>query len=339
MTDNYRSAKAIVDCANRYEQRIPGRLKHTSIKSATGEDGKVMALKSLLDTEIKVEGSTAILTRTNEETMQVAYELEQRGLHATVAQSMGGFRFGNLAEVRYFLKQLGDKDDVTISKEKWNEAKQRTLETYASSTCIGIMKHFFSDFEITHQSYYRSDLREYIFESNIEDFIAADDKSVFVSTIHKAKGREFDNVYLLSAIPDGRSVDDMRAYYVGLTRAKKNLYLITNLPTEYSSLSIALNMHDVILNFFKGRKDIVLRLRGGDNLLYRDGYLQNEQEFNVAALSASGKDKLRVWTDKGYEVTRAKVSYTLAWKPQDSNIEYAVCLANIVLSKEGEKNE
>ena len=334
MTDNYRSAKAVVDCANRYVQRIPGRLKHTSIKSATGEDGKVMTIKLLLDAEIKVEGSTAVLTRTNEETMQIAYELEQRGLHATVAQSMGGFRFGNLAEVRYFLKQLGGKDEVTISKEKWNEAKQRTLGTYASSTCLNIMKHFFSDFEITHQSYYFSDLREYIFESNIEDFIAADDKSVFVSTIHKAKGREFDSVYLMSAIPDGRSVDDMRAYYVGLTRAKRNLYLVTNPPTMYSSISIALNMHDVILDFFKGRKDIVLRLRSGDYLLYRDGYLQNEQDINVAALSASGKDKLRVWTDKGYEVTSAKVSYTLAWKPQDSKIEYAVCLANIQLAKQ-----
>ena len=334
MTDNYRSAKAIVDCANRYVQRIPGRLKHTSIKSATGEDGKVTTLKSLLDADIKIEGSTAILTRTNEETMQVAYELEQRGLHATVAQSMGGFRFGNLAEVRYFLKQLGGKDEVTILKEKWNEAKQRTLGTYASSTCLNIMKHFFSDFEITHQSYYFSDLREYIFESNIVDFIAADDKSVFVSTIHKAKGREFDNVYLLSSIPDGRDINDMRAYYVGLTRAKRNLYLVINPPTEYSSISIALNMHDVILDFFKGRKDIVLRLRSGDYLLYRDGYLQNEQDINVAALSASGKNKLRVWTDKGYEVTSAKVSYTLAWKPQDSKIEYAVCLANIHLAKQ-----
>jgi ATP-dependent DNA helicase RecQ len=102
----------------------------------------------------------------------------------------------------------------------------------------------------------------------------------------------------------------------------------------YSSISIALNMHDVILDFFKGRKDIVLRLRSGDYLLYRDGYLQTEQDINVAALSASGKDKLRVWTDKGYEVTSAKVSYTLAWKPQDSKIEYAVCLANIQLAKQ-----
>ena len=339
MTENYRSASAVVDCANRYVLRIPGRMKHTSIQSATGEKGEVMTLKSLLDAAIKVEGSTAVLTRTNEETMQVAYELERRGLHVTIAQSMGDFRFGNLAEVRYFLKQLGGKDEVTISKEKWNVAKQRTLEMYASSTCLGIMQHFFADFEVTHSSYYRSDLREYIFESNIEDFIAADDKSIFVSTIHKAKGREFDTVYLLSPIPDGRDINEMRAYYVGLTRAKKNLYLVTNPPTEYSSLSIALNMRDVWLDFFKGRKAIVLRLRSGEKLHYNDGYLLNEQEINVAALSASGKDKLKTWTDKGYEVTSAKVSYTLAWRPKDSETEYGICLSNLVLSKNGNNNE
>ena len=332
MTDNYRSSKAVVDCANRFVQRIPGRLKHTSIQSATGKAGKVTTLKSLLDAEIKVDGKTAILTRTNEETMQVAYELEQRGLHATVAQSMGGFRFGNLAEVRYCLKQLG-RNDIFISKEKWQEAKQRTLETYASSACLNVMKHFFADFEATRQVYYRSDLREYIFESNIEDFIAADDKSVFVSTIHKAKGREFNTVYLLSPIPDGRDVNDMRSYYVGLTRAKQNLFLVPNPPVEYSSISIALNMHDVNLGFFNGRKEIVLRLRSGDALQYKDGLLLNAQGINVAALSASGKGKLKTWVDKGYEVISAKVSYTLAWKPQDSETEYAVCLANIVLSK------
>ena len=125
----------------------------------------------------------------------------------------------------------------------------------------------------------------------------------------------------------------MRAYYVGLTRAKQNLYLIPNPPTEYSSISIPLNMRDVWLDFFKGRKDIVLRLRSGDSLQYKDGYLQNEQSINIAALSVAGKEKLKAWTDKGYEVTSAKVSYTLAWKPQDSELEYAVCLANVVLTK------
>ena len=336
MTDNYRSSKAVVDCANRFVKRLPGRMKCNPIKSAIGKDGKVMTLKSLLDSEIKVDGITAILTRTNEETMQIAYELEQRGLHATVVQSMGGFRFGNLAEVRYFLKQFG-RDEITISKEKWQEAKQRTLKTYASSTCLGVMNHFFADFESTRQVYYRSDLREYVFESNIEDFISADDKSVFVSTIHKSKGREFNTVYLLSSIPDGRDLNDMRAYYVGLTRAKQNLFIVTNHPDEYSSISIALGMRYVWLNFFKDIKEIVLRLRSGDSLQYHDGYLQNNQGRNIIALSASGKNKLKEWTDKGYVVTSAKVSYTLAWKPQDSETEYAVCLANLVLSKTEEK--
>ena len=97
-------------------------------------------------------------------------------------------------------------------------------------------------------------------------------------------------------------------------------------------------MRDVWLDFFKGCKDIVLRLRSGDNLQYKDGYLLNEQSINIIALSASGKEKLKAWTDKGYEVTSAKVSYILEWKPQDSNVEYAVCLANVILYKEQVKN-
>lgn len=333
MTDNYRSSKSIVDCANRFVLRIPGRIKHSSIHSVTGEQGNVVSLKSLFETPIILQGTTAIFTRTNEETMQVAYELEQRGLHATVAQSMGGFRFGNLAEVRYFLKQLGNRSEVLIAKEVWEKAKQRTIEAYASSACLSVMKHFFADFEGTHQFYYRSDLYEYIFESNIEDFIAADERSVFVSTIHKSKGREFDNVYLMSSIPDSRSIDDMRTYYVGLTRAKRNLYLVPNPVWEYSSVSIPLNMHDVKLDFFRGRKEIVLRLRCGDNLHYQDCYLLNEQDIYIAELSVSGKNKLKAWTNKGYEVTNARVSYIVAWKPLDSRIEYAVCLANIILTK------
>ena len=350
MTDNYRSARAIVSCANRFVGRIPGRMKHAAIQSATGTEGKVITLKSLVGTDIKVEGSTAVLTRTNEEAMQVAYELERHGLQATVAQSMGGFRFGNLAEVRYFIKQLERKEETVIPTERWQEAKRRTLETYATSTCLSIMKQFFSDFEATHRTYYYSDLREYIFESNIEDFIAADEQPslsfgegsgvgpVFVSTIHKAKGREFDTVYLLSPVPDGRDVNEMRAYYVGLTRAKQNLCLVTNPPAEYAAISIALNMHDVILDFFKGRKQIVLQLRSGDILHYQDGYLLSEQGVNIAALSSTGKDKLKAWTDRGYLVTGARVSFTLAWKPVNSQMEYAVCLANLVLSKEEVNN-
>lgn len=335
MTDNYRSANAIVDYANQFVTRIPHRMKKSAILSATGVEGKVMTLNSLQNIEFLVQGKTAILTRTNEETMQVAYELIQRGLHVTVAQSMGGFHFCNLAEVRYFLKQIGQNEGISISKEKWQEAKERTFNTYAASSCLNIMRHFFADFEITHKTYYLSDLREFIIESKIEDFIATDENSIFVSTIHKAKGREFDTVYLISPVPDKNDVKDMRAYYVGLTRAKQNLYLIKSPPTQHTSISIALNMHDVWLDFFKYNKNLVLRLRSGENLLYCDGFFMNEQNDKIASLSISGKNKVKIWTDRGYEITSAKVSYTLAWKPQNSNTEYAVCLVDIILTNNG----
>ena len=38
-------------------------------------------------------------------------------------------------------------------------------------------------------------------------------------------------------------------------------------------------------------------------------------------------------TDKGYNIINERASYKLAWKPQDSKIEYAVGIANLVLSK------
>ena len=335
MTENYRSSRAIVTCANRFLQRIPGRMKCNPIHSVTGDNGKVATLQSLFDTVMNLQGRTAILTRTNEETMQIAYELERRGLHTTIAQSMGGFRFCNLAEVRFFLKRLRGEDDISISEDKWLEAKRLTFEAYSSSACLPIIKRFISDFETTHQSYYHSDLREFIMESNIEDFIDADDNSVFVSTIHKAKGREFDNVYLLSQVPDSDCMDDMRTYYVGLTRAKHNLYLITNPPEDLSSIAIALDMHGVWLDFFKSRKKSILCLRSGDILEYKDDYLIDEEGNKVAALSESGKDIIKTWTDKGYSVKNANVSYILAWRPKDSDSEYAVCLANIIMNQTG----
>ena len=290
---------------------------------------------------MSAKGSTAILTRTNEEAMQVAYEVEQLGFHVTLAQSMGGFRFGNLAEVRFFLKHLSSGNEISISKEQWQTAKQLTLETYATSKCIDVIKHFFTDFETTHKAYYLSDLREYIFESNIEDFITAEGRSIFISTIHKAKGREFDNVYLMSPVPGRLETNDMRTYYVGLTRAKRNLYLLLNPPAIGSSVSVALTMHDVRLDFFKekDRKKTVLRLRSGDPLIYRNELLLNQQGEYVAALSAACIENLKGWKEKGYEVSHATVSYILAWRNKETKTEYAVCLANLVLTKKIDSNQ
>ena len=59
----------------------------------------------------------------------------------------------------------------------------------------------------------------------MEDFCDISGAEVVVSTIHKAKGREFDDVYIL--VSDNYSKDAylMRKYYVGITRAKNRLFI------------------------------------------------------------------------------------------------------------------
>ena len=68
----------------------------------------------------------------------------------------------------------------------------------------------------------------------MEDFISTNGETIFVSTIHKAKGEEFDNVLIvldrlenLSALlkPQLNSNSTHRVFYVGMSRARQNLFI------------------------------------------------------------------------------------------------------------------
>ena len=332
LTDNYRSDQAVVDYANRFVLQIPNRMKQTPIVAVSKDKGSVSQCSEF---EINGTGTTAVLTVTNEQTLQVAHLLRQQGKHVRLIQAADGFRFVNLAEVRYFFKQLGQTDDGSITAEQWAEAKRRTEEAYATSSCLGALRQFFADFEATHKSYYRSDLREFALESNIEDFIAAEGNTVFVSTIHKAKGREFDNVHLLLSGIQRMDDDMLRAIYVGITRAKHNLHLYNDVSflTSQPSIVLSLSMRDVWLDYFRHRKEQVLRLRSGDKLGYAEGYLLNQQGQRIASLSNAMRDRIRELESKNYSVADVEVSYVIAWRPREEQQEVAICLANIVLNK------
>lgn len=59
----------------------------------------------------------------------------------------------------------------------------------------------------------------------MEDFYRADDSTVTVSTVHKAKGREFDNVYMYLNDLNINEDAEKRRLYVGFTRAKNSLHV------------------------------------------------------------------------------------------------------------------
>ena len=364
MTENYRSARHLVNFANEFTKNIHKRMKTSPIISMREEEGWVEVTyhlskhmyQPLVENLMKHKrnGTSCILTQTNEEAAILVALLRKQGINSKLIQSMDGFHFWNLAEMRYFLKYIDQRVNIPlIPNEVWEAAKQATCSTYANSRSLPYVKHCVALFEQTNKAKYVSDFKEFVFESSIEDFCDIADAEVVVSTIHKAKGKEFDDVYMLIADNYSKTDQLMRRYYVGITRAKNRLFIHTNgncfkhlstdqylidqrqyaLPEE---IILQLSLKDVYLDFFKDLKREILSLRSGDPLKYKNSVLYNSQNRAVAKLSANMQKTVSDWKEKGYEVKTASVHFIVAWKPKEATKdepETAVLLADLVLNR------
>lgn len=300
------------------------------------------------------KGTSCVLTQTNEEAVILMALLRKHGINSKQIQSMDGLRFWNMAEMRYFLRYINKRIKTPlITEELWEEAKHTTFSTYDRSLSLMYVKRCVDLFEQTNKTKYFSDFKEFVFESSVEDFCDVSGADVVVSTIHKAKGREFDDVYMLISDNYVKDAHLMRRYYVGITRAKNRLFIHTNgdcfnhlsvdrylmdqrqydMPEE---IVLQLSHKDVNLGFFKEKKQEVLALRGGDSLTYDDFFLYSSlTDKPVAKLSSKMQGILSEWEQKGYKVKSASVRFVVAWKPKDApkdEAETAVLLADLILS-------
>lgn len=365
MTENYRSSHHVVNSSNAFLKRIHNRIKTSPIISMSTNEGWVSVTQhksSIMYEPLANElinnqghGSTCILTQTNEEAVIMVALLHKKGLRCTLVQSLNGIRFWNLAEIRFLIKQIDSKlKSPLINNEIWEEAKRKTYEVYANSTSLQYVKRCVDLFEKSNNVKYISDFKEFIFESSIEDFSDFSNKDIVISTIHKAKGREFDDVYMLISNNYNINEDLMRRLYVGITRAKQRLFIHTNgnyfdnikadkytidnniyhMPDE---VMLQLSHKDVFLGFFKNRKKEILALRGGDILEYSDNTIAEiKNHKTVAKLSVNMQNVLSDWSKNGYDVKSATVRFIVAWKPKDApkeEEETAVLLADLILKK------
>ncbi len=362
MTENYRCARKIVDAANEFVKLIGNRLKQSPITSMSKQEGSVRITHHngkymytpLIEDIIssKCKGSICVLTQTNEEAVTVAAILQRQGFQAELIQTTGGLRFCNLAEVRYFAKCIArHKTSPIISDEAWQEAKDKTFAKYKRSTALPYLNKSIEQFEKTVKDKYYSDYGEYVFESNVEDFCDTSNNGITVSTIHKAKGREFDNVFML--IDGGHEItaERLRCYYVAMTRARLNLTIHTNgmvfnciktadhftdsssyeMPEE---IVIQMSHKDVNLNFFRYCHDDVLNLQSGDTLLCDNYALRTPSGKTVAVYSAAMRERLTKLKKSGYDPSSATVRFIVAWKRKNApkeEKEVAVLLANLKL--------
>lgn len=363
MTDNYRSCRIIVQFSDNYIRRLSNRMKIHGCTAISQEGGLVHLTKyvsSNLYTPIinqlknkGIEGSVCVMTNTNDEAVQMAGLLLKEGFHAKLIQSGGSFRLADLAEIRYFIKQI-DKRTTSpiISEAAWNEAKDKTIHTYAQSDLTEYLHAFFYAFESTNRAKYRSDLGDFVFESIIEDFCFADKQTVLVSTIHKTKGREFDTVYMMLARDEEESAENIRKLYVGMTRARNNLYIHTctavfdgiryrdvayeedkTLYTTPNDITVQLTHKDVYLDFFKEKKGTILNLRSGQPLWFKDNSLYSSTGDCVAVLSSKKRNELQDLARQGFSVYAAEVAYVVAWKGENDTEESAVMLPRLHLRR------
>lgn len=372
LVENYRSKANIVALANRFAEGIGNRMKQNPIEAVQRENGIVQIVRHTSNNmeepivrqimENYRGGRACVLTGTNEDALCVLGLLLKNGIRAKLIQSLDGFRLYNLAEVRFFLHTIDKRlRTPVISNDLWNQAKQALEETYSDSACLENVRNMISDFEkVNSYSKYRSDLEEFIKESQFEDFYTDDRETVFVSTIHKSKGREFDSVWLL--LNREQLCDDAgrRKLYVGMTRAKDNLYVHCNTgifdayegagigrfvdTTQYpepQELSLQLTHRDVVLDFFKGKKEQILKLHSGAALSFGQGFLfatLGGYPVKVAKLSKACMARLEELEKKGYCPVSANVRFVVAWKKEEDTRETAVLLPDLHFERKEKKS-
>ena len=364
MTENYRSDRAIVEMANAYAALIRYRAKRTKIQAVSGNTGSVKVIHYVQShLEIPVaehlrshlqEGSACILTQTNEQAERLTGYLQDQGIRARLIQSNDGFPLTNLAEIRFFLRSLDPSGEKNlIDDDTWNNAREKLADAWGESTCLPLCMKILDSFARVNQRKYIRDLTEFLLESELEDFQESQTGQVTVSTIHKAKGREFDHVTLVLNAGMPRGDEDRRKIYVGITRARKSLEIHTIFP-EFDSFSfpgftlekddrhydepktilLRLSHRDVVLSFFHGKKKTMLQLRPGKKLYPARNGLADDTGTVLVLYSAAFRERLERLGEKGYTVRDGTVRYIVAWKAEKDDEETAVLLPDVTLIKD-----
>lgn len=365
LVENYRSKSNLVAFTNQFAERISHRLKDFPIIANQIDNGKIKLVryqsKNLITPLVKdilntgLTGTTCVLTKTNDEALQITGLLLRQGMKAKLIQTNDSFSLYNLLEVRYFLSQLNLADDVyIISDDVWGKAKRELTNNFKNSSKFDICTNIIKDFEETNpKRKYKSDLDVFIRESKLENFFTENGETIFVSTIHKAKGKEFDNIFLILENFNLATDEGKRQLYVGMTRAKHNLCIHlneghlddlvaenlervedreTHLPPN--QLAVHLTYKDVQLWYFEAIQQKISLILSGDVLTISDGGCKDSKGNSILKFSKKFAEFIAYQEQKGYKLKEAKVNFIVYWKKENEEKEIKVILPELFFGKE-----
>lgn len=359
---NYRSKNNLVLFANNFIAPMPDRLKRHPNLANTRDNGTIritkyssaMSLKPFTDDVIRSQltGTTCLLTQKNDQALLAFGVLKKHGIPARLIQTNESFRLSDLAEIDYFLHEIRkDKSLVRISKDAWKEARESMDRKYSRSAILENCHSLLSAFEgINRDGIYTNDFITFLYESKLDDFLVTTDNCVQIGTMHKAKGKEFDNVFMYASYKNNRlTSEELRVLYVAITRAKSNLSIHTNLqhfdtiqtpgltrrtdatmyphPTE---LILQAWFYDVYLGFFltPSKQKICYDLQSGDLITYRDGGCYHKGT-KIVQFSVKFRERLQQIANLGYVPVDAIVRYVVYWKNPDTDVRSLILLPEL----------
>ena len=365
LVENYRSKNNLVEFTNQFAKRIHKRLKNDQIIAKQKDDGdiKIVQYKSnnlispivndILTTDLI--GSTCVLTKTNEEALQIAGLLTKNKISAKLIQTNEGFNLYNIIEIRYFIGLLNLKTDIyVINDEVWENAKRELKNVFRNSKNFEIVTNLIQNFEVTNPKVkYKSDFEIFIRESKIEDFYSDMGETILVSTIHKAKGKEFDNIFLLLENFSYSTDSDKRLLYVALTRAKNNIavhinsnqfesinyvenlvkFQDVNVYEEPKEIIMQLGLKDVWLDYFINRQYLISKLLCGDKLILNNDECLNSNKQSVLKFSKQFIQQIEEMNSLGYELKSSRVNFIVYWKKEDAEQEVKIILPEVCFEK------
>lgn len=364
LIENYRSKHNLVEYSNQFATSIQHRLKEYPIFAIQQDNGTIQIFKTfeksnisnLIQTVIHTDliGTTCILTQTNDEAEQIAGLLLKQGFPAKLIQSNQGFNLIDLIEIQAFLHYLNlNENTYVITPDTWEQATSTLKNKFNNSRNLEIVLNLIKTFDDANpEQKYLSDLMIFIQESKFEDFYNIQGDIIFVSTIHKSKGREFDHVFLLLDNFNTQDNDGKRKLYVALTRAKNYLTILCNnnildyievdglviteiktQATYLNELVLYLNHKDIWLDYFLQHQNLITPLFSGHILEVDQHGCKNIYGQYLLKFSNKFKMLLQAKLDKGYQLKMAKVNFIVLWKKLDQKHKVRIVLPELYLEK------
>lgn len=350
MMENFRSSEAVVSISNNYVKGMSNRLKSAPIICRRSDSGCVRLIHhASLDYEQAIVneilsgapgGTVCVLTATNDDALVISALLNKSGRRARLIRSNDGFYLRDLAELRFFLDTIRGYDAACLDNDTWTKSAEMVVEHFRGSECLEMFGNCLEAFnEECPGRKYISDFENFLLESRLEDFSKSRSSEIIVSTIHKSKGCEYDNVYIsLKGLGDITD-KERRMIYVGMTRTKNNLsvhYSNVNLFLDKSlqgliiedntvygapvEVLMQLSHRDVVLDIFKGCQDSLPGLLSGTGLFVSGDYLYAEtggRRVKVLRFSSAFRTQLSRMVSKGYLPVKAKVRFQVFWSYEE----------------------